>query len=260
MTLQPQTQFLRDRLAQIEDQRLAFSVSELIKVIDSLPPVEDQNIKAHRQSEKSASAAEALANFEREYQKFLLDREGWHNWKLENFKQTVSLSQASIRNLGLINGGAAIALLAYVGQLASRGGTYATPIVEALQLFVSGVAFAAISLMVAYVCQLCYGLERAWIQKLAVTLHVTAVLAGLASLGLFVSGGSTAENSFRVESRELVEGAVRVTPEKPKEPSVPRENITKNAPPYLAEPVAPPRPRSPDTSQENVRPAEPDKK
>jgi hypothetical protein len=65
-----------------------------------------------------------------------------------------------IRNLILINGGAAISILTFVGALAARAGTLPTQLSETakgLKFFAAGVVAATITAAFSYLTNYCYG-------------------------------------------------------------------------------------------------------
>lgn len=81
----------------------------------------------------------------------------------EAYRATLASSQAALRSAILLNGGASVALLAFIGnvwgdpelQLRSAG------LAKSLFLFTSGVLFAAVASGLAYMTQCCYQREQA---------------------------------------------------------------------------------------------------
>ena len=118
-------------------------------------------------------------------------------------------AQAAIRTAVLVNGGAAVALLAFVGGLVGQGKldfAHLRGIASSLQIFAYGVAAALMCAMLSYVTNYCIGnesalRERAWDhpwtretpvskrwRKRAIWFHASAILAGGASLVAFLIG------------------------------------------------------------------------
>jgi hypothetical protein len=85
----------------------------------------------------------------------------WHIQ--ETFKGLIALSIEALKAMLLINGGAAVAILAYLGSLASRSPSVHLPnIKSALMWFAGGVLTAAVDFTFAYFTQLrLYQEERA---------------------------------------------------------------------------------------------------
>jgi hypothetical protein len=89
-----------------------------------------------------------LARWEAEV-KYSLD------WKLESFRTTMAFAQGSIKSGMLVNGAAAVALLAYLGNIKAQGDA-TSPFVVALGFFSGGVVAAAMTFACSYLAQLFY--------------------------------------------------------------------------------------------------------
>src|SRR4029077_21215502 len=78
--------------------------------------------------------------------------DGPWRWHIEEtFKGLIALSIEALKALLLINGGAAVAILAYLGSLASRGsGAHLPDIKNALLCYAGGVFTTALAFIVAY--------------------------------------------------------------------------------------------------------------
>jgi hypothetical protein len=72
---------------------------------------------------------------------------------LETYKSLVTLSIEGLKVLQLLNGGAIVALLAYLGQISNRG-EIASAVIGPLVLFVLGLVGAAVAHFGAYFTQL----------------------------------------------------------------------------------------------------------
>jgi len=121
-----------------------------------------------------------------------------HNWSLEGFKQIIALGQSTLKSMMLINGGAAVALLAFLGNLITRTGSSANVVAFAgsMRLFVIGVFLAAVAYATTYFSQLFYDGEKVWQQRTGLILHVITSLIGAASLAAFLWGAHAAYNGF----------------------------------------------------------------
>jgi len=85
----------------------------------------------------------------------------WHI--TETYKGLITLSVELVKILALVNGGAAIALLAYLGNFAARGATNVHPphLVDALNWFGTGLFATVGTILFAYTTQLrLYAEER----------------------------------------------------------------------------------------------------
>jgi hypothetical protein len=117
---------------------------------------------------------------------------------LEGFRQVIALGQSTLKSIMLINGGAAVALLAFLGNLITRSGSSTNIVAFAgsMSMFVVGVFLAAVAYATTYFSQLFYGGEKKWQQRTGLTFHVVTSLVGAASLAVFLWGAHTAYNGF----------------------------------------------------------------
>ncbi len=98
----------------------------------------------------------------------------------------------------LINGGAAVALLAFLGNLITRSGasTNVVAFAGSMRTFVVGVFLAALAYATTYLSQLFYDGEKDWQRRTGFVLHVITILIGAASLAAFLWGAHAAYNGF----------------------------------------------------------------
>lgn len=114
------------------------------------------------------------------------------NWRLqETYKSLPTLAAAGIRTIILLNGGALIAVLAFLGQVWGR--IDLDCIVYPASLFVFGTGFGAGCTILAYVTQLRLlneldGNRESRLPGHTVLLHFTLGLAGIALLCFLVGG------------------------------------------------------------------------
>ena len=103
-----------------------------------------------------------------------------HNWSLESFKQVIALGQSTLKTIMLINGGAAVATLAFLGNILSKPRPIAGlhPFASSMLTFVFGVFLSAAAYALTYFSQLCYSGTKPWQQKSGVVLHVLTSLTG----------------------------------------------------------------------------------
>lgn len=135
----------------------------------------------------------------------LHDRE--HEFYQQTNQATINNSNATLRLLVLINGGAALALLTFLSGLYPQGNpSELADVAKHLIWFVWGVAFAAVGSGLAYAISYCIVTGSAyrdhkwyppyvedtpatkWWIRSAIFFHLLAVIAAIVSLGLFVYG------------------------------------------------------------------------
>jgi hypothetical protein len=110
----------------------------------------------------------------------------------ETYRSLVSLSAEALKALLLLNGGAVVALLAYLGH-ASGAALLARYLMYPCFFFVLGLVFAALALGFAYLTQLAFynrdvGGQLIWGVEYRVWL-TAALEAGAGSLAFFAVGG-----------------------------------------------------------------------
>ncbi len=120
-----------------------------------------------------------------------------HNWSIEGFRQVIALGQSTLKSLMLINGGAAVALLAFLGNLVTRtDSSHIVPFAGSMRLFVIGVFLSAVAYATTYFSQLFYSGEKPWQRRTGLALHVVTSLVGAGSLATFLCGAHAAYLGF----------------------------------------------------------------
>lgn len=111
--------------------------------------------------EHSSSEAD-LEAYKAQLTKWVADNQHNNEADLESFRQILALGQSTIRSAILINGGAAVALLAFIGHLSTSAVVKFTilPFAGALRLFVFGVFFASLAAGSMYFSQFFYDREK----------------------------------------------------------------------------------------------------
>jgi hypothetical protein len=104
---------------------------------------------------------------------------------LEQFTSVIAVGQAALKSMFLINGGAAVAVLAFAGHLATSTGakavqTLALPLV----CFVFGLILVTIASGLTYLAQRAYATRR---RDLGARLNATIIAIGLFSVATFTA-------------------------------------------------------------------------
>ena len=135
-----------------------------------------------------AAGEAAMEAYRAELSAWVSSRQQNHEHNLEMLRATITTGQSALKSALLINGGAAVALLAFIGSVWSSNKTVeALPeITSALLLYVFGVLAAAVAAGATYFSQAGYGNEFGKASKYVGRIgHVLAVLGVLASYVLF---------------------------------------------------------------------------
>lgn len=130
-----------------------------------------------------------------EIERYRADLQNWieankhtHEAQLELFRSVITAGQSAIKSSFLLNGGAAVALLAFIGHLAQFKPAKVAAFGECLLPFSFGVLAIAITSGFTYLSQWFYAGTQPRVHKLGFGFNVACILLGVASYGLFTWG------------------------------------------------------------------------
>ncbi len=122
---------------------------------------------------------------------------------VEMFRSIIAYAATALKSAIFINGGAAVALLAFIGKIWDKNGipqTAVESIVESLTSFSFGVFFAAVGMVFAYFAQYHYGKGSGKNAQESLkdgsVFHLLAVVSVLISISLFGFGVHLASSAF----------------------------------------------------------------
>lgn len=117
--------------------------------------------------------------------------------QIEMFRATITSGQAALKSAILINGGASVALLAFIGNIWTKGTLQEAvdSLTLSIGLFAGGVLAAAIASGNAYLAQYCYNRYPKWAGDV---LNVITILLVIASYVLFAWGTYESYSAFAV--------------------------------------------------------------
>ncbi len=143
--------------------------------------------------EKSQEIDVKLAEYAHERNLAHYDAVQAHN--REMLRAVITYGQTTLKSTILINGGAAAALLAFIGNVwdSSLSSATVSGLTNSVLLFSSGVLAAAIGTAFTYCTQYCYA--EGW-KKWGVAFHIVTVLLVLLAFGLFGYGANEAYLGF----------------------------------------------------------------
>ena len=111
-----------------------------------------------------------------------------HEDRLEMFRSIITFGQGAIKSIFLLNGGASVAFLAFLGHFMSSGKESVDNFFFCLFIFASGALVAAMISGFTYLSQWFYDGSKAWRKKLGFCLHIACIALGIASYMLFAWG------------------------------------------------------------------------
>jgi len=171
------------------------SLESLSKLIDLIEQ-EDQSTPAGVEH-----AQAALEKFKSDLVDWQNSNQRNHESDLEMLRATIGTSHLAIKSALLINGGAAVAFLAFLGTAWSRFPEFAVKslLSSSLGYFTWGVMCTGIGAAVAYVCQAALGGEFGkFSQTIGEILRWLAVILVMGSFVLFYLGCNTAIKAFEM--------------------------------------------------------------
>lgn len=121
---------------------------------------------------------------------------GNHASDLEMFKSVIQSGQTAVKTAFLMNGGASVAILAFIGKLTESNKQNIPDFAWTLTLFVTGVFLISVTSGLTYLSQWLYADESARKQKAGFVLNISAIIIGLGSYGMFIWGMKAAYRAF----------------------------------------------------------------
>jgi len=146
-------------------------------------------------SPSPASTAE-LERFKADLQVWVEQNKAVHESKLEMFRSVIQSGQYAIRSSFLLNGGAAVAMLAFIGKLTEAKADKIAIFASSLTMFVIGVLTITIASGFTYLSQWFYAGGAKWKVTTGFWFNVLAIVLGLSSYGVFIWGMCDAYAAF----------------------------------------------------------------
>lgn len=116
------------------------------------------------------------------------------NWRLEHQGKAVDLSKEGLRTLILLNGAAAIAIMALIGQIVEKMPSAIMQLSHSIMYFVSGALVGGLSTIGAYVTQYFIGesQENPAMKRASKWAHIITLLLVALGYVAFIGGAFTA--------------------------------------------------------------------
>ncbi|WP_273453293.1 hypothetical protein [Nevskia ramosa] len=111
-----------------------------------------------------------------------------HEGQLEAFRAVINAGQNAIKSSFLLNGGASVALLAFIGHLAQFKPEKVATFGSCMLPFAFGVLAIAMTSGFTYLSQWFYAGARPLALKIGFGLNILTIVLGISSYGLFVWG------------------------------------------------------------------------
>lgn len=138
-----------------------------------------------------------LEKYKAELQVWVEQNKGVHSSKLEMFRSVIESGQSAIKSSFLLNGGAAIAILAFIGKLTESEAERIPTFAGSLAIFVIGVLVITVTAGFTYLTQWFYAGDEHWKIRAGFWLNIVAIVMGLSSYGIFTWGMCAAYMAFK---------------------------------------------------------------
>ena len=135
-----------------------------------------------------------LEKYKAELQIWVEQNKNQHDWSVEMFRSVILSGQNALSSAFLMNGGATVALLAFLGKLSEQHQGKMAAFSHSLLMFVVGVFFVVLASGFTYLTQWCYSEYK--FKNLGYVLHVSVVIFCLVSYGFFIWGSFVAYRAF----------------------------------------------------------------
>jgi len=145
--------------------------------------------------EEDVNAAQ-MEKYKAQLQLWIKQNEVAHGWDLEMFRSVIMAGQNALKTAFLMNGSAAVALLAFLGKLSDQHQNKIAVFASSLVVFVIGVLAITMASGSTYLSQFFYADSELWKQKTGLVLNILAIVLGLSSYGLFIWGTIIAYKAF----------------------------------------------------------------
>jgi hypothetical protein len=173
-----------------EKQQEVVSVDAMINYLDAL----EEEIGSNEVSNKNKFEADLTA-FRAEHERNLAHYEAQQLHSVEMLRSVIAYGLAALKSSMLINGGAAVAMLAFIGKIWEKSIS-----VEAVNLLTNSIAFFSFGVLLAaigsagsYFTQYCYSESH---HKIGMTFHALTVVMVIGAYVLFGLGSYEAYQAF----------------------------------------------------------------
>ena len=137
-----------------------------------------------------------MEKYKAELQVLIKQNEAVQAEKIEMFRSVILSGQNALKTAFLMNGGATVTLLAFLGKLSDQHQGKIAVFASALVVFVIGVLAITVASGLTYLSQWFYAHSEPWKRKTGHVLNFLTIALGLASYGFFIWGTVRAYKAF----------------------------------------------------------------
>ncbi len=137
-----------------------------------------------------------MEKYKAELQVWIKQNEAVQAAEIEKFRSVILAGQNALKTAFLMNGGATVALLAFLGKLSDKHQDKIAVFASALVVFVIGVLAITVASGLTYLSQWFYAHSEPWKRKTGHVLNFLTIALGWASYGFFIWGTVRAYKAF----------------------------------------------------------------
>lgn len=178
---------LRDTIRSIRDEQ---GITEI--KCDSLIAYLEEVIKSPAEEISPGQ----MEKYKAELQLWIKKNEAAEASSLEMFRSVILAGQNALKTAFLMNGGATVVLLAFLGKLSDQHQDKIATFASSLFIFVIGVFAISLASGFTYLSQAFFAGDKSWQQKTGFWLNIFTIVLGLSSYGFFIWGAIRAYKAF----------------------------------------------------------------
>ncbi len=145
-------------------------------------------LKNIEESPEPTTTPEGLEEYKAHLQNWVESNRHQHESNMEMFRSVISSGQNALKSAFLLNGGAAVALLAFVGHLAEFKPALVSKFASGLLPFVLGVLVITLTSGLTYLSQWLYSSPKSSVERMGKFCNILAIILGFCSSILFSWG------------------------------------------------------------------------
>jgi len=167
---------------------------------DGVSDIKCDNLIAYLEEVLKSPTAELtpaeLEQYRAKLQLWVEQNKGMQASQMEMFKSVISSGQNALRTAFMMNGGATVALLAFLGKLSDQHQDKIPVFSSSMVLYVAGVFTITLASGSTYLSQGFYASSKKLQKKIGFWLNLLSIILGLISYGFFIYGTIRAYNAF----------------------------------------------------------------
>jgi len=137
-----------------------------------------------------------MEKYKAELQVWVKQNEAIQTHNIEMFRSVILAGQNALKTAFLMNGGATVALLAFLGKLSDWHQDKIAVFSSALIIFVTGILFVTVASGTTYLSQWFYAYSKPWSRKTGHVFNILSIVLSITSYGLFIYGSILAYEAF----------------------------------------------------------------